>query len=126
MTSSSLKEEPSVTSGLRIKKFDDIYRNRTSANNVHMRVYKKEDTPAEYHWKHNRRIPPIFVDPDVEWVIRTERSKTRQGNWTVGDHGWPALRSKTYSVFFERGPAFQKGIAGSVTFQHRRPVPSDV
>lgn len=92
------------------KQVDDIYRNLTSANNAHMRVYKKEDIPEEYHWKHNLRIPPIFVDPDVGWVIKTERSKARQGNWTMGDHGWPSTRSKSYSVFFARGPAFRKGI----------------
>lgn len=92
------------------KQVDDIYRNLISANNAHMRVYKKEDIPEEYHWKHNLRIPPIFVDPDVGWVIKTERSKARQGNWTVGDHGWPSKRSKSYSVFFARDPAFRKGI----------------
>lgn len=92
------------------EKIDEIYRNLTSANNPHITVYKKENIPDEYHWKHNRRIPPIFVDPEVSWIVRASRAKAPQGNWTVGDHGWPAIKSKSYSVFFAHGPAFQKGL----------------
>ena len=91
-------------------KIEKIHRNLTGAENPHMTVYKKENIPEEYHWKHNRRIPPIFVDPEVGWVVRTSRATVRQGNWTVGDHGWPAIKSKSYSVFFAHGPAFQKGL----------------
>ena len=92
------------------EKIDDIYRNLTRANNTHMTVYKKEDISEEYHWTQNRRIPPIFIDPEVGWVIKTSRSTARPGPWTVGDHGWPAIESKSYSVFFAHGPAFQKGL----------------
>ena len=91
-------------------KINEIYQNLTRTNISHMTVYKKQNIPEEYHWKHNRRIPPIFVDPDVGWIVRTSRANVRQGNWTVGDHGWPAEKSKSYSVFFAHGPAFQKGL----------------
>ncbi|KAJ7371278.1 hypothetical protein OS493_026922 [Desmophyllum pertusum] len=92
------------------EKIDEIYQNLTRANSPYMAVYKKENILDEYHWKHNRRIPPIFIDPAVGWVIRRSRAKARPGNWTVGDHGWPAIKSKSYSVFFAHGPAFQKGL----------------
>lgn len=91
-------------------KIDEIYRNLTSANHPHMTVYKKANIPDGYHWKHNRRIPPIFIDPEVGWVVRKSRAGSRQGNWTVGDHGWPAIKSKSYSVFFAHGPSFRKGL----------------
>lgn len=91
-------------------KINEIYQNLTGNNNSPMTVYKKTNIPEEYHWKHNRRIPPIFVDPDVGWVVRTSRASVRQGNWTVGDHGWPPIKSQSYSVFFAHGPAFQKGL----------------
>ena len=49
---------------------DEIYKNLTQPNTPeHLTVYKKQDIPEEYHWKRNRRIPPIFVDPDVGWVV---------------------------------------------------------
>lgn len=54
-------------------KLDEIYDNLTKAKNPHMTVYKKEDIPDEYHWKHNRRIPPIFINPEVGWVIEQSR-----------------------------------------------------
>ena len=91
-------------------KIDEIYRNLTSTSHPHMTVYKKENTPDEYHWKHNRRIPPIFIDPEVGWVVRKTRAGARQGNWTVGNHGWPPIKSQSYSVFFAHGPAFRKGL----------------
>ena len=91
-------------------KIDEIYRNLTNANNPHMSVYKKKNIPDEYHWKHNRRIPPIYIDPEVGWVVRKTKAGSRQGSWTVGDHGWPAVKSKSYSVFFAHGPAFKKGL----------------
>ena len=92
-------------------KTDEIYQNLTS--HPHMTVYKRENIPEEYHWKYNRRIPPIFIDPEVGWVVRKSRAGARQGNWTVGDHGWPPIKSQSYSVFFAHGPAFRKGLAMS-------------
>jgi len=91
-------------------KTEEIYRNLSSANHPHMTVYKREDIPEEYHWKYNRRIPPVFVDPDVGWVVKKSKAGARQGNWTVGDHGWPPTKSQSYSVFFAHGPAFRKGL----------------
>lgn len=91
-------------------KTEEIYRNLSSANHPHMTVYKREDIPEEYHWKYNRRIPPVLVDPDVGWVVRKSKAGARQGDWTVGDHGWPPTKSQSYSVFFAHGPAFQKGL----------------
>ena len=91
-------------------KEDEVFQNLTRTKDPRMKVYKKEDIPEEYHWKRNRRIPPIFIDPKVGWVLTKSRASARQGNWTVGDHGWPAPESKSWSVFFARGPAFRKGL----------------
>lgn len=90
-------------------KVDQIYENLTSTMHPHMTVYKKDNIPEEYHWKYNRRVPPIFIDPEVGWVVRKSRVRARPGNWTVGDHGWPPVKSQSYSVFFAHGPAFRKG-----------------
>ena len=90
-------------------KIDQIYWNLTERGHPHMTVYKRENIPDSYHWKNNRRIPPIFVDPEVGWIVKKTSFGPRQGNWTVGDHGWPPTKSESYSVFFAHGPAFRKG-----------------
>ena len=88
---------------------DAIYENLTRNPIPHIRkVFKKEDIPAEYHWKENRRIPPIFIDPEVGWVVLRSRSDSPFGQ---GEHGWPPVESKSYSIFYARGPAFKEGVA---------------
>ena len=88
-------------------KTEEIYQNLTRNPIPHIRkVFKKEDIPDEYHWKNNRRIPPIFIDPEVGWVITRSRSDPPPGK---GEHGWPSDESKSYSIFYARGPAFREG-----------------
>lgn len=54
-------------------KEDEIYTNLTKVNIANMKVYKKQDIPESFHWKHNRRIPPILLEPDIGWVVNTKR-----------------------------------------------------
>lgn len=89
-------------------KLDEIYNNLTKPNTPeHLAVYKKADIPEEYHWKHNRRIPPIYVEPDVGWILSKSNASARKGTWVRGNHGWPPQKSKTYSILFAQGPAFK-------------------
>ena len=89
-------------------KLEEIYNNLTKPQTPeHLSVYKKEDIPEEYHWKHNRRIPPIYVQPDVGWVVSKTNATARPGKWVRGDHGWPPQKAKTYSILFAQGPAFK-------------------
>ena len=84
-----------------------IYQNLTKNPIPHIRrVFIKEDIPPEYHWKNNRRIPPIFIDPEVGWFVTRSRNDTPPN---LGQHGWPAVESKSYSVFYARGPSFREG-----------------
>ena len=41
------------------EKLEEIFENLTKVKNPHMKIYKKQDIPESFHWKHNRRIPPI-------------------------------------------------------------------
>ena len=41
------------------EKQEKIFENLTKVKNPHMKIYKKQDIPESFHWKHNRRIPPI-------------------------------------------------------------------
>ena len=87
---------------------DEIYKNLTQPKTPdHLAVYKKQDIPEDYHWKHNRRIPPIFVDPDVGWVVAKSNASVRPGEWVRGNHGWPPQKGNLYSILFAQGPAFK-------------------
>jgi len=89
-------------------KLDEIYNNLTQPKTPdHLAVYKKQDIPEDYHWKHNRRIPPIYVDPDVGWVVAKSNATARPGEWVRGNHGWPPQKGKLYSILFAQGPAFK-------------------
>ena len=84
-----------------------IYRNLTRNPIAHIRkVFRKADIPDEYHWKNNRRIPPIYIDPEVGWVVVRSKNDTFTDK---GAHGWPPVESKSYSIFYARGPAFRDG-----------------
>ena len=88
-------------------KFNEISHNLTKANNPHMKVYMKEDIPESFHWKHNRRIPPIFIDPAVGWSVGQSRGDPN-ATWVYGTHGWPPRESQSYPIFFASGPAFKE------------------
>lgn len=90
-------------------KLEEIYKNLTQPTPEHLTVYKKADIPEEYHWKHNRRIPPLYVEPDVGWTVSKTNASARPGKWVRGNHGWPPQKAKTHSILFAQGPAFKVG-----------------
>ena len=42
--------------------------------NPHLKVYKKEDIPEHFHYRHNERIMPILLEADEGWTIVQNRS----------------------------------------------------
>ena len=46
---------------------DELYNNLSSL--THMRVFKKQDIPEDWHYKNNRRILPILGVADEGWTI---------------------------------------------------------
>ena len=51
----------------------EIIKNLSSVPHLH--VYKKEDIPEDYHYKHNRRINRILAEPDEHYWISYNNSK---------------------------------------------------
>ena len=63
------------------------------------------------HWKNNRRIPPIFVEPDLGWqVIQSAPKFPITTSLVYGAHGWSSAHREMWSIFFARGPAFRRGV----------------
>lgn len=90
-------------------RFEDVYNNLTklTANLPLGKLYKKDETPETWHYKHNRRIPPIYLDVGYGWLVHTKRTNLSD-DWVYGAHGYPSGKSMG-SVFYARGPSFKKG-----------------
>ncbi|XP_032235451.2 ectonucleotide pyrophosphatase/phosphodiesterase family member 5 [Nematostella vectensis] len=91
---------------------DEIYQNltRAAAINSHFSVIKRDDIDEKYHWKDNRRIPPIYVKTELGWTVHQIRPAVIT-NYTSADHGWypvPGQERLLGPVFFARGPAFKR------------------
>ncbi|KAM4695279.1 ectonucleotide pyrophosphatase/phosphodiesterase family member 5 [Discoglossus pictus] len=69
-----------------------------------MTVYKKEDIPDRFHYKHNVRIQPIIIIADVGWQILQKKSDT----FLWGDHGYDNQHPDMQSLLIASGPAFKK------------------
>jgi predicted AlkP superfamily pyrophosphatase or phosphodiesterase len=92
---------------------DAVYRALEKAH-PHLRVYRREQTPAAWHYRSHPRIPPIIGLMDEGWQIlrRATYDAIRAGKTAPagGQHGYdPALMSMR-GIFIAAGPAFREGI----------------
>ena len=95
-----------------VGKYHEVYEALTRIKHPHIKVYKKEDIPDILHWKNNRRIPPIFVEPDLGWQVfrSVPEGFLNPVPLVYGAHGWPSIHREMWSIFFARGPAFRQGV----------------
>jgi predicted AlkP superfamily pyrophosphatase or phosphodiesterase len=86
---------------------DDVMQKLTSAHpNLH--VYRREDTPASWHYRDNPRIPPIVGIVDEGWtLIEAPPTDPKKHPGEGGTHGYdPSYRSMS-GIFIAAGPAFR-------------------
>lgn len=74
----------------------------------HLAVYRKEETPARWHYRDHPRIPPIVLVADEGWQI--DRSRRRPGPLPGGNHGYAPEAPSMAAIFVGWGPAFQRGV----------------
>ena len=88
---------------------DDIYQRLGRAR--HLKVYRRNNIPAAYHYRGSSRIAPILVVADEGWAV-TSRGyvATRGGRLIRGVHGYPPEVPSMRAIFLARGPAFKKGV----------------
>ncbi|XP_013379790.1 ectonucleotide pyrophosphatase/phosphodiesterase family member 5-like [Lingula anatina] len=82
----------------------EVYQNLSKAPHLH--VYLKKDVPEDYHYKHNRRIQPIVVEPDLGWFFFPNSSQKLD---IKGQHGYNNSLRDMHPYFIAHGPAFKKG-----------------
>ncbi|KAL7871832.1 hypothetical protein SRHO_G00068150 [Serrasalmus rhombeus] len=85
-------------------KFDEVYSLLENAN-PNMVVYKREDIPDYFHYKHNVRIMPIIIEAKEGWTI----VQNRTGSFMLGNHGYDNHLRSMHPVFLARGPSFRTG-----------------
>ncbi|XP_035686327.1 ectonucleotide pyrophosphatase/phosphodiesterase family member 5-like [Branchiostoma floridae] len=73
----------------------------------HLKVYYKEDIPAQYHYRHNRRIMPVIAVADPGWTIVQNIST----GWVPkGNHGYNNSYLPMNPLFVAHGPAFRTNL----------------
>jgi predicted AlkP superfamily pyrophosphatase or phosphodiesterase len=84
---------------------EEVYRRLGRA--PHLRVYRKSEIPAAFHYRANPRIQPIVAIADEGWMVTTRFSRGRRP--PRGMHGYPPDVPSMRALFLARGPAFRRG-----------------
>lgn len=76
-----------------------------------LRVYRREEVPAEYNYRSSPRIPPIVGIADDGWTIATRAIAERwqQGGMPGGDHGYDPRLTSMHGLFVAAGPRIRQG-----------------
>uniref|UniRef100_A0A673MZ50 Ectonucleotide pyrophosphatase/phosphodiesterase 5 n=1 Tax=Sinocyclocheilus rhinocerous TaxID=307959 RepID=A0A673MZ50_9TELE len=82
---------------------EEVYNSLKNAN-PNMVVYKKEEIPDHYHYRHNVRIMPLIIEVKEGWTVM----QNRNGSFMLGNHGYNNSLPSMHPVFVARGPAFRR------------------
>ena len=79
-----------------------------------LRVFRRSETPAAWHYRDHPRIPPIIGVMDEGWQImrRATREAIREGRARPagGQHGYDSQLMSMRGVFVAAGPAFRQNL----------------
>jgi predicted AlkP superfamily pyrophosphatase or phosphodiesterase len=86
---------------------DDVLQKLASAHpNLH--VYRREETPAAWHYRDNPRIPPIVGLADEGWTLIEARPTDPSKHPGVGGtHGYDPSYRSMHGIFIAAGPSFR-------------------
>ena len=95
-------------------KEETVYRALANAH-PRLKVYRREQTPAHWHYRDHPRIPPIVGVVDDGWqVIQRISLKdliARAARTGGGQHGYDPRNRSMHALFVAAGPAFKQGAA---------------
>ncbi|XP_034534011.1 bis(5'-adenosyl)-triphosphatase enpp4 isoform X2 [Notolabrus celidotus] len=72
---------------------------------THIRAYLKEDIPERFHYRNNRRIPPVIVVADEGWTILQRGNKFEH----LGNHGYDNALASMHPFLAGTGPSLRQG-----------------
>jgi predicted AlkP superfamily pyrophosphatase or phosphodiesterase len=94
-------------------KGDEVYR-RLKGANPHLTIYKREETPARWHYRDHPRVPPIIGVADEGWQVLRRATVTGITTRTIlgqrGTHGYDPQLMSMRAVFIAAGPALRSGV----------------
>jgi predicted AlkP superfamily pyrophosphatase or phosphodiesterase len=94
-------------------KDEEVYR-RASAANAHLKVFRRAETPARWHYRDHPRVPPILGVADEGWQVlrRATVADIKAGKIKPqrGTHGYDPQLMSMRAIFIAAGPAFKHGV----------------
>jgi predicted AlkP superfamily pyrophosphatase or phosphodiesterase len=91
---------------------DSVYR-RLKGANPHLRVYRKGEVPARFHYDSNPRITPVVLLADLGWMITTHAREAGRLLRMKGEHGYDNQLPDMGALFVAAGPAFRRGVTAA-------------
>ncbi|MBI4430050.1 MAG: alkaline phosphatase family protein [Ignavibacteriales bacterium] len=74
-----------------------------------LKVYRKSEIPAQWHYNKSPRIAPLTAVADDGWTIARKRTQGGNRRLSGGNHGYDPRLPSMHALFLARGPAFKKG-----------------
>jgi predicted AlkP superfamily pyrophosphatase or phosphodiesterase len=89
----------------------DVHR-RLSRAHPHLKIYRKSEVPADYHYRTHHRIQSIIGVADEGWMVTTHGQVASRSPPQLprGLHGYPPEVASMRAMFLARGPAFAKAV----------------
>jgi len=90
---------------------DDLF-GKLAARQDHFRVYRRGEVPARFHFRDNRRIPPVIMVLDEGWFLVRQRGLEGQGGkaFLRATHGFDPELPSMGALFIAWGPAFRQAV----------------
>jgi predicted AlkP superfamily pyrophosphatase or phosphodiesterase len=91
--------------------FEDSVYQALAGQDPHLFVWRKVDVPARFHYRNNRRIPPILAAAAAGWSVTLRRRDVAEHPPYVrgGTHGYDDTLHVMRATFLAMGPAFRRG-----------------
>jgi predicted AlkP superfamily pyrophosphatase or phosphodiesterase len=87
---------------------DALY-NQFAGKENHFKVYRRENTPARFHYTDSPRIPPVILVADEGWYI-SKRKLDPARPFENATHGFDPELESMGATFIAWGPAFRHGV----------------
>lgn len=103
---------PNLGLAPRLGTVDQMYR-RLNGKHPALAVYKRDQVPAELHYRDNRRIPPIVGLAENGWTITSHArlaGARAAGRLPNGDHGYDPKYKAMHGLLVAAGPRVRQGV----------------
>ncbi|CAG2117897.1 unnamed protein product, partial [Medioppia subpectinata] len=94
-------------------KLDEVYKQLRRVKGI--KVYKRDDIPKQFHYKHNSLVLPILVTVDIGYTLRAPiiegvvyPAQQSQKKPRGGNHGYDINDTDMRGIMYGFGPAFKK------------------